>query len=38
MNPAAPASRSSGRVNLLFAIILIVVGIGVLIVLLRASD
>lgn len=37
-NAAPPAQQSGGRVNLLFAIILIVVGIGVLIVLLRASD
>ena len=38
-NPAAekPASES-GRVNLLFAVILIIVGIGVLIILFRASD
>ena len=36
-NPPA-AQQSGGRVNLLFAVILIVVGIGVLIVLLRASD
>ncbi len=37
-NPGAAQQKSGGRVNLLFAIILIIVGIGVLIVLLRASD
>jgi len=35
--PENPTS-SSGRVNLLFAVILIIVGIGVLIILFRASD
>lgn len=35
--PVTPAP-GGGRMNLLFAIILIIVGIGVLIILFRASD
>ncbi|HUJ13285.1 MAG TPA: hypothetical protein VL284_05770 [Thermoanaerobaculia bacterium] len=33
-----PTARTGGRMNLLFAIILIILGIGVLIILFRASD
>jgi len=36
--PAQTPTPSGGRMNLLFAIILIIVGIGVLIILFRASD